>query len=91
MARALMTKPKILILDEPTLGLAPALVEQVMEKVLEMRTFGYSMLMVEQNATLALEISDFAYLVDAGTSSQRFDASQLLESEEVGRKYLGRK
>jgi branched-chain amino acid transport system ATP-binding protein len=91
MARALMMKPKILILDEPTLGLAPALVEQVMEKVLEMRNFGYSMLMVEQNATLALEISDFAYLVDSGTSSQRFEASKLLESEEVGRKYLGRK
>lgn len=49
------------------------------------------MLMVEQNATLALEISDFAYLVDSGTSSQRFEASKLLESEEVGRKYLGRK
>lgn len=91
MARALMTKPKILILDEPTLGLAPALVEQVMENVLEMRNSGYSMLMVEQNATLALEISDFAYLIDGGTSSQRFEVDELLKSDEVGRKYLGRK
>ena len=89
-ARAMMIKPKILILDEPTLGLAPALVEQVMEKILEMRNSGYSMLMVEQNATLALEISDFAYLIDGGTSSQRFEADELLKSDEIGRKFLGR-
>ncbi|NQV97414.1 MAG: ABC transporter ATP-binding protein [Acidimicrobiaceae bacterium] len=89
MARALMGKPVVLILDEPTLGLAPALVEQVMEQVLSMRHSGYSILMVEQNATLALKISDYAYIIDGGTSSERHDPALLMDSDEVARKYLG--
>jgi branched-chain amino acid transport system ATP-binding protein len=91
MARALMGKPVVLILDEPTLGLSPALVELIMEQVLSMRSAGHSMLMVEQNASLALAISDHAYIVDGGTSSERHDAADLLRSDEVARKYLGRR
>jgi branched-chain amino acid transport system ATP-binding protein len=89
MARALMTKPTVLLLDEPTLGLAPAIVELIMERILEMKAAGISMLMVEQNATLALEISDHAYVVDGGTSGPRQKAEDLLSSDEVRRLYLG--
>jgi branched-chain amino acid transport system ATP-binding protein len=89
MARALMTKPTVLLLDEPTLGLAPVIVELIMEQILEMKAAGISMLMVEQNATLALEISDHAYVVDGGTSGPRQDAEDLLSSDEVRRLYLG--
>jgi branched-chain amino acid transport system ATP-binding protein len=89
MARALMTAPTVLLLDEPTLGLAPVVVEQIMEQILEMKSAGISMLMVEQNATLALEISDHAYVVDGGTSGPRLPAHELLASDEVRRLYLG--
>ena len=89
MARALMTEPAILLLDEPTVGLAPALVELVMEQILGLKGEGITMLMVEQNAVMALEISDRAYIVDNGTTSESHDAAALLKSDEVRRRYLG--
>lgn len=89
MGRALMTEPRILLLDEPTLGLAPALIERVMEKILDLRKLGLSMLMVEQNATMALQISDVAYVIDQGTVSAAGRAADLLGSDEVRRLYLG--
>ncbi len=89
MARALMTQPAILLLDEPTVGLAPVLVEHVMEQILGLKSEGITMLMVEQNAVMALEISDRAYIVDGGTTSDSYEASALLRSEEVRRRYLG--
>ena len=89
MARALMLKPRVLLLDEPTLGLAPALVVQAMETVLELRSLGLAMLMVEQNATMALEISDLAYVIDHGTASAPTPARELLENDEIKRLYLG--
>ena len=89
MARALMTEPNILLLDEPTVGLAPVLVEYVMEQVLELKHKGITMLMVEQNAVTALEISDRAYIVDGGTTSESHVASALLESDEIRKRYLG--
>lgn len=89
MARALMTKPAILLLDEPTVGLAPVLVEAIMERVLELKKQGVTMLMVEQNAVTALEISDRAYIVDGGTTSESHDAAELLATDEVRKRYLG--
>ncbi len=89
MARALMTEPEILLLDEPTVGLAPVLVEYVMEQVLELKNHGVTMLMVEQNAVTALEISDRAYIVDGGTTSESQDAAALLASDDIRKRYLG--
>lgn len=89
MARALMTRPQIVLLDEPTLGLAPVLVEQVMEHVVGMRNHGLTMLMIEQNATMALGISDRAYVVDDGTTSPSAPAADLLRSDTIRRLYLG--
>ncbi|MDH3729718.1 MAG: ABC transporter ATP-binding protein [Acidimicrobiia bacterium] len=89
MCRALMTRPAILLLDEPTVGLAPILVEHVMEQVLELRKLGVTMLMVEQNAVMALQTSDRAYIVDGGTTSESHDAATLLASDEVRKRYLG--
>ncbi len=82
-------KPEILLLDEPTVGLAPVLVEYVMEQVLELKKLGVTMLMVEQNAVTALEISDRAYIVDGATTSDSHDAAGLLASDETRKRYLG--
>lgn len=88
-SRALMSGPEILLLDEPTLGLAPILVEAVMETVARIRDEGVTVLMVEQNATQALEISDRGYILEAGVFVKSGPGPDLARDPEIRRAYLG--
>ncbi|OGC81769.1 MAG: ABC transporter ATP-binding protein [Candidatus Abawacabacteria bacterium RIFCSPHIGHO2_01_FULL_46_8] len=88
--RALMLKPKLLLLDEPSIGLAPKIIEEVFEKVMEIKADGASILMVEQNAAFALEISDYAYVLEQGENKYEGEGKKLLKDEKVGHLYLGK-
>ena len=87
--RALMSKPKLLMLDEPSLGLAPILVETIFQIVREINAQGIPILLVEQNATKALEVAHRAYVLETGSIVQTGTGKQLLSSPEVQRAYLG--
>ena len=87
--RALMSSPRLLLLDEPSLGLAPALVSELMRVVKELRNGGLSVLLVEQNARAALRISDRGYVMDGGSITISGSAHQLLSDESVRTAYLG--
>ncbi|MGH3436418.1 MAG: ABC transporter ATP-binding protein [Sciscionella sp.] len=87
--RALMTSPKLLLLDEPSLGLAPLIVEQISAVVKEINESGTSILLVEQNASAALAIADDAYVLDVGKMSLSGTARELATSDDVQRLYLG--
>ena len=89
MGRALMAKPKLLMLDEPSLGLAPILVETIFSIVREINSQGIPVLLVEQNAHKALEVAHRAYVLETGNIVQSGTGKELLESEEVQRAYLG--
>jgi branched-chain amino acid transport system ATP-binding protein len=88
-ARALMSKPKLLILDEPSLGLAPKLVDEIFDKLEGIRRSGMTMLLVEQNARAALAISDFAYLMETGEIRLSGSAAELEANPWVQEAYLG--
>lgn len=88
-ARALMARPKLLLLDEPSLGLAPRLVEEVFGLVAELREQGMTILLVEQNAYMALEVSDRAYVMRTGELEAERVASELLDEDALLRTYLG--
>jgi branched-chain amino acid transport system ATP-binding protein len=88
-ARALMSNPKLLILDEPSLGLSPTMVETTFELIAEIRRQGMTVLMVEQNAFLALRIADRGYVMETGRMVLEGPARTLLENEHVRRAYLG--
>lgn len=88
-ARALMSRPRLLLLDEPSLGLAPRLVDQIMELVAGLRSEGRTILLVEQNVERALEISDRAYVLRTGEVELSGPSRELLKSELVERAYLG--
>jgi branched-chain amino acid transport system ATP-binding protein len=88
-ARALMAKPRLLILDEPSWGLAPMMVEEVMRIVQEINRQGTTILLIEQNANVALGIADFAYVLDVGKIVIEGTGTQLLENEKVQQIYLG--
>jgi branched-chain amino acid transport system ATP-binding protein len=88
-ARALMSRPRLVMFDEPSLGLAPALVEQVFAIVREIRAAGTTVLMVEQNAMAALQLSDRAYLLETGRVVRSGTGGELLASAEVRTAYLG--
>ena len=88
-ARALMPSPKLMVLDEPTAALAPALVEKVLELVCELPKRGVAVLMVEQRARQALEISDRGYILDQGRSVLSGRASELLADSKMTQLYLG--
>jgi branched-chain amino acid transport system ATP-binding protein len=87
--RALMASPKLLLLDEPSLGLAPRIIGQIGEVVAEINRQGTSVLLVEQNATMALGVADMAYVLDVGEVSLSGNARELAQTDEVQRLYLG--
>jgi branched-chain amino acid transport system ATP-binding protein len=87
--RALMASPKLLLLDEPSLGLAPRIIGQIGEVVAEINRQGTSVLLVEQNATMALGVADLAYVLDVGEVSLSGSAAELARTDEVQRLYLG--
>jgi branched-chain amino acid transport system ATP-binding protein len=89
MGRALMSKPRLLMLDEPSLGLAPILVQTIFEIVKEINAQGTPVLLVEQNATKALEVAHRAYVLETGVIVQSGTGKELLESEDVQKAYLG--
>ena len=87
--RALLLSPRLLLLDEPTMGLAPLVMDLIFEKVQALRATGTTILMVEQNARLALEVSDRAYVLEQGQTRIEGRGQELLASEAVRRAYLG--
>jgi branched-chain amino acid transport system ATP-binding protein len=89
MGRALMARPEVLLLDEPSMGLAPVLVERIYETVAEINKQGTTILLVEQNANFALGVSNRAYVLEVGTISLSDDSEKLRENPEVQRAYLG--
>ena len=89
MARALMSKPKLLMLDEPSMGLAPILVEQIFDIIKELHAAGTTILLVEQNAQMALSVADRAYVLETGTISMSGNADDLLHDDAVRKAYLG--
>jgi branched-chain amino acid transport system ATP-binding protein len=88
-ARALMSRPRLLLLDEPSLGLAPLIVRDIFQIIRDLHGAGVTVLLVEQNASLALQIADRGYVLEAGRLSISGPAAQLLTDERVRRAYLG--
>ena len=88
-SRGLMSNPKLLMLDEPSLGLAPIIVEEIFNMIEKVRKAGTTVLLIEQNASIALQISDYAYAIELGRISLSGTGQELLNSEDVKRVYLG--
>lgn len=88
-ARALMSQPQLLLLDEPSLGLAPAIVREIFSIIQNLRNIGVTILLVEQNANLALQVADRGYILEAGCITLTGKASHLLNDERVRKAYLG--
>ncbi|MES2802989.1 MAG: ABC transporter ATP-binding protein [Bdellovibrionota bacterium] len=86
--RALMSEPEFLMLDEPSLGLAPVIVEQIFDKFVLLKKNGLGLLVVEQNASLALEVSDYAYVLETGTMTLNGTGESLLKDSRVQEAYL---
>ncbi len=89
--RAIMSKPKLLILDEPSLGLAPILIKGIFKAVKEIAQTGVTVLLVEQNAKAALKLADRAYVLEVGKITHEGTADELLNSETIQEAYLGKK
>ena len=89
MARGLMANPRVLLLDEPSMGLAPLLIQQIFDTILEIRKQGVPVLLVEQNAFLALQIADYGYVIETGEIVLEGKAESLLSNEQVKAAYLG--
>ena len=87
--RALMLKPKMLLLDEPSLGLSPNYVDMVFERIKEINSEGTAILIVEQNARMALEYADRGYVFEIGKIAFEDEAKNLLENDEVRKSFLG--
>lgn len=88
-SRALMSEPKLIMLDEPSLGLAPKIVGEVFEIILKLKKEGITVLLVEQNAFAALRISDYAYVLENGKIAMSGEASSMIGNDEIRKKYLG--
>ena len=89
MARALMSQPRLLLLDEPSMGLSPIMVQKIFEVVRDISAQGVTVLLVEQNASLALQAADRAYVMDSGLITMNGDAKQMLDDPKVREAYLG--
>ncbi len=89
MGRALMSKPRLLMLDEPSMGLAPILVDQIFEIIESMNKAGTTILLVEQNARMALSVASRAYVLETGLITMSGDADKLLNDDKVKKAYLG--
>ncbi len=87
--RALMSRPRLLLLDEPSMGLAPLLVNQIFQTILDINADGTTLLLVEQNAHLALAIADRAYVLETGAVVLADKAEVLAQDEQVRHAYLG--
>ena len=89
MGRAMMSEPKLLMLDEPSMGLAPILVEQIFDIIRELHKAGATILLVEQNAQMALQVATRAYVLETGKITVSGSGSELLESDSIKKAYLG--
>ncbi len=89
MGRGLMSDPKLLMLDEPSMGLAPILVEQIFEIIVSLHKAGTTILLVEQNARMALSVADRAYVLETGKINLSGTGKELAESDEIKKAYLG--
>jgi len=89
MGRALMAKPKVLLLDEPSMGLSPIMVDKIFEVVSDIHKGGTTVLLVEQNASRALQLANRGYVMDSGEVTMRGDSKQLLDDPKVRAAYLG--
>jgi branched-chain amino acid transport system ATP-binding protein len=89
MARALMSQPRLLLLDEPSMGLSPIMVAKIFEVVRDISAQGVTVLLVEQNARLALQAADRAYVMDSGLITMSGEAKQMLDDPRVREAYLG--
>ena len=89
MGRALMSKPKLLMLDEPSMGLSPILVQQIFDIIQELHKSGTTILLVEQNAQMALSVADRAYVLESGKIVLSGTGAELAESDEIKKAYLG--
>lgn len=88
-ARGLMTKPKVMMMDEPSLGLAPLIVKDIFNIIKEIHKNGVTILLIEQNAKAALEIADYGYVLETGTITLEGKGSDLLNNDKVKQAYLG--
>lgn len=90
LGRALMGGPKLLMLDEPSLGLAPNIVSQMFEWIAQLQTEGISILLIEQNARAALDIAQYAYVMNQGELSERSEAAVMRNRDDIAARYFGR-
>lgn len=88
-ARALMARPKLLLLDEPSMGLAPLIVADIFKMIKEINSDGTTILLVEQNAKQALKIADYGYVIETGRLAMEGEAKELLENTSIAEAYLG--
>ena len=89
--RALMSRPKVLMLDEPSLGLAPLVVQDIFKIITEINQQGVTVLLIEQNANMALKIADYAYVLETGNITMHGTGKELLANEAIKEAYLGKK
>ena len=88
--RALMSRPKLLMMDEPSLGLAPLIVQDIFKIIKQINKMGVTILLIEQNANMALKTADYGYVLETGRISLSGTGAELLEKEEVKKAYLGK-
>ena len=91
LARALMSRPKLIMMDEPSLGLAPLVIKEIFKIIREINSKGVTVLLVEQNANMALKVADLAYVLETGNIKMQGTGLELLENPEIREAYLGKK
>lgn len=89
MGRAIMSRPKLLILDEPSMGLSPLFVKEIFSVIKKLKEDGVTILLVEQNAKMALSIADYAYVIETGKITLEGPAQELLNNPDIKKAYLG--